>query len=580
MPSEPTSKDGLGQELGALARLAADIRALLGIQRDALAKAGLSTPPGVMSGLDQLGKALTGLSAEVAEQEQDLRQLQALVEISQVVNSSLDLTTVLNEVMDTIIRLTGAERGFLMLRNDEGRLDFRIARNVDRESLDQSEFEISRTIVERVAREGDAIVTTNAQEDPRFGQQHSVVAYNLRSILCVPLKVKGELTGVIYADNRIRTGLFTEKERDLLAAFANQAAVALENARLFASVKQTLAEVTELKNLMDNVFASIDSGVITADIRDQITMVNRAAETILDRPQLDLVGTLLDQLLPSLGTGLGRMVEEVKTKDERYVGLEVNPVLPSRGTVNLSMHLSPLKDGQQATQGVAIVLEDLTETKRLRSKYAIFQRMVSPAVIDSLPADPAMLKLGGHRQEVSVLFADIRGFSTFSEHLDPERLLDVLNRYLGIAAEAVLLMEGTLDKFMGDAVMAIFNAPLPQPDHVLRAARAALLMQKDIEAFQQHVDSRWRLNFGLGINTGKAVVGMVGTPQRLDYSAIGDDVNLAKRIQENAGPGQILMSEAAYLPVKEQVKARPLGAMKVKGREQPVVVHEVLDIVG
>ena len=157
----------------------------------------------------------------------------------------------------------------------------RIARNWEQESINASEFAISRTVINRVVNEGQPVLTTNAQEDPRFGGQESIIAYNLRSILCVPLKVKDDVIGVIYADNRIRAGIFTEAERNLLTAFANQAAVAIENARLFESVRRTLAEVTELKNLMDNVFASIASGVITADIEDQITLCNRAAGEIL-----------------------------------------------------------------------------------------------------------------------------------------------------------------------------------------------------------------------------------------------------------------------------------------------------------
>ena len=125
------------------------------------------------------------------------------------------------------------------------------------------------------------MLTTNAQEDPRFGGQESIVAYNLRSILCVPLHAKTEIIGVIYADNRIRSGLFNEAERDLLKVFADQAAIAIENARLFASVRHTLDEVSGLKNLMDNVFASIASGVITADDKERVTLCNRAAQRIL-----------------------------------------------------------------------------------------------------------------------------------------------------------------------------------------------------------------------------------------------------------------------------------------------------------
>ena len=169
----------------------------------------------------------------VAQQISGQENMLALVEIGQVVNSSLELNQVLRIVMDTIVRLTRAERGFLMLRNPSGRLEIRTARNWEQEFIDSPEFAISRTVADRVSTSGEPVLTTNAQEDPRFGAQQSVVAYNLRSILCVPLIVKSDIIGVIYTDNRIRSGIFSENERDLLAAFANQAAVAIENARLF-----------------------------------------------------------------------------------------------------------------------------------------------------------------------------------------------------------------------------------------------------------------------------------------------------------------------------------------------------------
>ena len=225
--------------------------------------------------------------------------LVALTDVIQAINSSLELNEVLRIVMDTIIRLTKAERGFLMLRNEEGEFITHIARNWEQTSLEPSESVVSRSIINRVVADGQPVLTTNAQEDPRFGNQESIIIYNLRSILCVPLQVKGELTGVIYADNRIHTGIFTEAEKELLLTFANHAAVALENARLFDSVRRTLSEVTELKNLMDNVFASIVSGVITADDQAKILLCNRAAMTILGKAQEDLIGRPLGEVLPS-----------------------------------------------------------------------------------------------------------------------------------------------------------------------------------------------------------------------------------------------------------------------------------------
>ncbi|MEK7784010.1 MAG: adenylate/guanylate cyclase domain-containing protein, partial [Chloroflexota bacterium] len=431
------------------------------------------------------------------------------------------------------------------------------------------------TIMDRVAQTGEPVVTTNAQEDPRFGKQESVVAFNLRSILCVPLKMKGELTGVIYADNRVRTGLFNERDRDILVAFANQAAVAIENARLFENVKRSLDEVTRLKNLLDNVFDSINSGVITTDVTDQVTLCNRAAEAILNVSAKQALGGRYDVVLPPFDGKLGRTLSDVKTSD-RVESYEVNPTLPGRGLVDLGLSMSPLKDSNRQTQGVAIVLDDLTEKKRLRSKFELFQRMVSPAVIEKL--NPNLLKLGGDRQLVTCLFADIRGFTNFSEQLDPVVLLDVLNRYLGAAADAVLLHEGTLDKFLGDAVMAIFNAPVQQEDHTMRAVRAALNMRYDIMALHEVMEPQYRLSFGIAINVGEAVVGLVGTKMRLDYTAIGDTINTTKRIQENAKAGQVLLSEAVYQQVKNVVVVNALEPMKVKGRVQPVQVYELLDL--
>jgi sigma-B regulation protein RsbU (phosphoserine phosphatase) len=161
-------------------------------------------------------------------------ELAALLHVTQLVNSSLDLDQVLNQVMEQIIRLTRAERSFLMLKNDAGELEFRMARHLDRETVEGASFDISRTIAQRVAELGKPIVTTNAQEDPRFRSQESVLSYNLRSILCVPLRVKDQVTGVIYADNRFKSGIFGDRHRDLLTAFANQAAISIENARLHA----------------------------------------------------------------------------------------------------------------------------------------------------------------------------------------------------------------------------------------------------------------------------------------------------------------------------------------------------------
>jgi adenylate cyclase len=533
--------------------------------------------------LPQLDASLKDLDQELASQLREHENLTALYNVSQIVNSTLDLSEVLNLTMDLIIQVTGAERGFLMLIDEEvGELSFRVARNMDRETIAGSSFEISRSVVNKVAQEGKPILTTNAQSDPRFSTQASVVSYSLRSILCVPLRVRGKITGVIYADNRIKTGLFTEGDRRLLTAIADQSAVAIENARLFENVKLNLEEITNMKNLMDNIFASIASGVITTDIHDKITLVNHAAEGILGVLADHSLGRTYYEVLPALdSTLLSQLIEDVKRRRRRYVGYEVDMELPERGTVNLSMNLSTLRDSQDATLGVAIVVDDLTEKRRYERERAMIKRYLPSQLVDNLPDDLSELKLRGERQQITTLFADIRGFSTYSERSDPEKAVGVINQYFAFALAAVDRHEGIVDKYLGDAVMAHFNTPLrPVTEHAWRAVLAAWSFKQAIREYLSRVPKEDRLDVGIGINTGEPVVGNVGAEDRMEYTAIGDAVNLAKRLQESARGGQILLSNSTYDLVKGRVEVNVLDPIQVKGRQALEQVYELLAVRG
>jgi len=219
----------------------------------------------------------------------------------------------------------------------------------------------------------------------------------------------------------------------------------------------------------------------------------------------------------------------------------------------------------------------------LEAKNALLERVlmryISKDVAAEILRDPEQnLKLGGQHCTVSVLFADIRGFTDFTQLVEPDILVDILNQYLAIGAEAVLVEEGTLDKFMGDAVMAFFNAPLPQKDHVMRAVRSGLWIQQEVEKLHAHISAPHQLTYGVGIAVGEAVVGNVGTSKRLDYTAIGSSVNLAARLQDEAAPGQILISPSTYERVADQVDARPLSPIRVKGFSQPIRIYELLGL--
>ena len=509
-------------------------------------------------------RALEELSKQVTSQATERFSLSALQEVAATINSSLELGQVLNQVMDVIIGLTKAERAMLLLMDEKsGRLDVQVARNMDQETIEKSEsFQISRSIVRRVAKSGEPVVTMNAQEDDRFSAQESIISYRLRSILCVPLKIKDTITGVIYADNRINAGIFGDADRDLLAAFANQAAVAIENARLFQEIRNNLAEITEMKELMDNVFASIASGVITIDEADRIALFNRAAEQILGVSAEAVLSKSYEGVLKTVGLLVEPLVNEVMNTGGT-LSAEFDVHVDNRlDTTTLNLTFSPLLDMDQKALGVALVLDDVSEKKRLES----VRRYLPPKLVDQIRDLDAAQR--PQQRELTVVFGDIRGYSTYGEEADPEELIQIINGYFTLAVQAITKYEGLTDKFIGDAFMALFNTPLnPHEDHVSRALKTALMIQDTLAAYRVSIPSGSHLHFGMGIHTGKAVVGNVGSALRKDYSAIGDAVNLANRLQGIAKPDQIIISQDVFEKCRDWVLVEELPAVQVKGRQ-------------
>lgn len=402
------------------------------------------------------------------------------------------------------------------------------------------------------------------------------------AVVYVPLRTPERLSGWLALGPKRSGQPYTSDDLAFLSALADQSALAVENARLFANVRHNLAAITEMKHLMDDVFSSIASGVITTDVGDKVTLFNRAAEAIMGIAADEVIGSPCRQVLRPLGDDLQALLTMVKRGDTPIIAYEVQQDLPTRGPVWLRMNLSPLKDSRNVTTGITIVVDDLTERRQWEAKArrirGTFERYVAPAVVERLLSNPASVRLGGVRQEVTSFYADIRGFTVFSEKTEPEFQIEVLNRHLTLSAGAILAQEGTLDKFVGDGAMAIFNAPVPQADHTLRAVRAALAMQQAIHEHHTQVDERERLHFGIGIAVGEAVVGNIGSVVLQNFTAIGDCVNLSSRLSGLAGPGQILISAAAYTRVAEHVETRFVGHVQVRGHSQPDLVYEVIGL--
>lgn len=570
-PSSPATLDSLLSQIDACqTALTEQQKLLLRTSDDMVRATGIRGTGMLTRRLDELKTKAQQLQKELRQQETERERLLALQTVGAAINSSLDLDVVLQQVMDAIIRLTRAERAMLLL-SVHGRLEVKMARNISQETLDDvASLEISHSIVRQVAASGEPIVTINAQEDERFSEQHSIVSYKLRSILCAPLKIKGITIGVIYADNRVASGIFSDADRDLLAGFADQAAVAIDNARLFH-------EIAGMKHLMDNVFASIAGGVITIDENDRIALLNRAAGHILGLEVGAARLVAYEDVSARLGEPVVSLIRQVK---EGGLSQSTELELPANGSSpdskTLQVTVSPLHTVENEwVGGVAIVLDDVSEKKRIES----LRRYLPPALVDQVRDLDAAQK--PQRREITVLFADIRDFSRFGEHLDPEELIALANGLFSEAVAAISDCHGLIDKFMGDAVMALFNTPLnPQTNHVELAVKAALAIQARLSVYRRTLPPEKVLYFGIGVHTGDAVVGNVGSEQRKDYSAVGDVVNLCKRLQELAGTDQILISRDVFDCVRGSVLVESLPPVQVRGRQAQEEVFRLLGAVG
>ncbi|MBS1127665.1 MAG: sensor adenylate/guanylate cyclase [Nitrospirae bacterium] len=226
-----------------------------------------------------------------------------------------------------------------------------------------------------------------------------------------------------------------------------------------------------------------------------------------------------------------------------------------------------------------------TEERRARDIRKMFSSYVSKRIVDELIRDPNKAKLGGDRKEITVLFSDIRGFTNFSEKHEPEDVVSLLNEYLGAMTNIVFEHDGTLDKFVGDAIMALWGAPVGQPDHAERACRCSLVMIKKLKELQAKwtAEGKYAIDIGIGINTGDMVVGNMGAEgKKMDYTVIGDNVNLGARLEglTRKYNNHIIISEFTYEKVKNIVKVNELGSVTVKGKEKPVVIYDLVGLQG
>ncbi len=229
----------------------------------------------------------------------------------------------------------------------------------------------------------------------------------------------------------------------------------------------------------------------------------------------------------------------------------------------------------------SLVVGYILEIARRRKVITAFKKYVAPQVVEEISKKGDFtIKLGGENRDIAVLFVDIRGFTTMSEALEPEQVVQILNEYLSLTTKSIFDNSGTLDKFVGDATMAVFNSPFDLEDYEFKAVCAAMDIVEGGQKLEKVLYEKYgrSVGFGVGVNVGPAVVGNVGCEFRMDFTAIGDTVNTAARLEANAKKGQVLISDVLYERVKDRVEVNPIGEIPLKGKSKGVFVYEVTKV--
>ena len=519
--------------------------------------------------LIQLKRARTNL-------EEERHRLQLLYNISRAVSTQLDLESMMSTIITQTQAAVGATKGNIMLLNEQEHVYHKFIIRAG------SPIEISDRVTQEVMTRGlggwlvankRSEIIHNIRQDDRWvtlpddeGETGSAIG--------VPLIGSDRIVGILIL-NHPDVGYFTEEHRELLIALGSTVSTAIANAHLFT-------EISEERRKLEAILRQATDAIVTTDENWNISLFNKAAERLFDITADDVAGRYIGDIKP-----LSVLLKVYSNGNNLPNAQEIN--LENGNTLFTSV--SPIQD-----VGYAAVLQDITELKRIeefrlteerRKKQEIketFSRYMGPSLVDYVLSHEPGLMARRERRHAVVMFADIRSFTRFTRLVEPNEVIERLNKFFTKMTEVVYRYEGTIFELTGDEILVAFNAPFDQLDAANRAVETAVAMQKRFNALRMDLFEELRTGFGMGIgiDEGNVIVGNVGAETRMTFRMVGDAVNTAHRLVDIAVDGQIVVSEGIYqnlqLENSELLQAHPLksmGAVEIRGKDEPENLYQI-----
>jgi len=410
----------------------------------------------------------------------------------------------------------------------------------------------------------------------------------MKSGMALPIVSPPREIGILFVGSK-NPCFFNRHRFHFLECYTKLAAGAMQTSKLFDETRESSRKIDSLERYQENVFNSMTNMVVTTDAQGLIYYFNEPAAQSMGLKDDDLGRNIENIFKNSLTSGTIKTIIKSLEDGNEIIGLE-GIYRKGEKELDYSLNVTPLKTPRGKKEGLTLLFTNQTREKELKQTVQavteerriikdMFCRYMSNEVMESMMETPDKVKLGGDKRNATVFFADIRGYTSFSENREPEAIVEILNEYFSEAVENVIKYKGYIDKFIGDCIMAVWGVPmLPEKDDAINAVSCALAIQDMVRSSKRKFfrSSASRLRIGIGINTGPLVAGNLGSMQRMDYSVIGDTVNLAARLESVAGADEIIISQSTLNQLGDKFRFEERTPVRVKGKEKPVKIYHIL----
>ena len=508
-------------------------------------------------------RSVEDLEKQLLKKNQDLNEkyleLETLLDLTNTINSLDDLNELFFNVLTLSSSILNSAKGVVLLKNDVSNIfDPVSVFNIDEIKIKKQIFNTRSGFLSDLNKDKKSFIVS---QNNKFNHD----LFDSTFCLVSPILNDKKLVGaIILLDKETRDGLcdFDKNDIKLLDAISMQTSIAYQNVKLLESLKKS-------NKLNENIMSSITTGIIEVNLFGEIEFVNKEALRLLNREEEEVIGNHY-MIIFEKNDQLLELIQKVESEQERVFENEFE-LKSIRKKISVNLSCSPVFDEKKSFSGIVIALDDLSKINKVKST---FKKYVSKNIVDKLLENEDSLNLGGTESDITILFSDIRGFTSMSEKLSPTEIVKLLNKYFKSMIDVVFKYNGTLDKIVGDELMVLYGVPLKSEDDTDNAVKTAIKMFQALDKFNDRIIKEGYKPFkiGIGINKGKAVSGNIGSEQQMNYTVIGDTINLGARLCSHAKSGEILISSSVKGVISDDYPFKKIPSIEVKGKSKPIDV--------